>query len=147
MTKFQKTIKMLAVTMLGMIMIAFLGCSGVIDAVLPCFIEEDAGIYAEAPLTSILPWTTIKDAERIMEKMRYVHETTQISLDRLKFDDERHQDRLQKIQARHVEQAKEIRDNLFDPSAPGGLLLATITGGAFGALAIRRPGDEKKKLA
>lgn len=145
MTKGQKTLKALCVTLIGIIVIAMLGCSGMVDSFMPDYIDQDAIEYADESPTSMLPWTTIADGERIMLKIRFMHETNQIFFDRAKFDDKRTADRILEVQNRHNEDAKELRDSLFDPSAPGGLLLATLLGGTFGALAIPRPGDEKKK--
>ena len=66
MTRKMKTLKMLAVTLIGMLIVAFLGCSGMIDGILPCMIEQDVLDYVEIEKGNrLLPWTTIADAEYV----------------------------------------------------------------------------------
>lgn len=145
MSRFQKALKVFCVGFVGILLVAMLGCAGMIDSIMPNYIERDAAAYANEPIKSFMPWTTIKDAERVLLKMNFMFETNQILYNRMKLDDKRLHQRLSEVQMRHIEDAKELRDAVFDPSAPGGLLLATLLGGTFGALAIPRPGDEKKK--
>lgn len=146
MTRMAKVLKALGITAVAILLIALLGCAGIADKVFPCWVDEDAASYADEKTKSLLPWTTIADAERIMLKIAYVHETEQIILNREKLDDKRLFGLVTESQSQYIDEAKELRDNFLDPSKPGGLLLATLLGGTFGALAIPRPGDQKKKV-
>lgn len=147
MNKKCKVLKATVIGFLSVILLAFLGCAGMINGIIPCFIDQEAADYAGEKINSILPWSTLRDAERIQLKMEFVHETNQIEFDRGKMDDSRYHLMLQDAQARYMVESKELRDAFTDPSRPAGLMIATLLGGTIGALAIPRPGDEKKKKA
>lgn len=145
MTKKAKTLRAAIVGFVGLLLIALIGCASMQDIATPCWIDEAAGVYADEPLTSLLPWTTVYDAERIARKIVFVHSFTQIEFDRLKADEVMNVDFILGNHNRHVADARELQTIVFDPTGPIGILLPTLLGGTLGALVIPRPGDEKKK--
>jgi hypothetical protein len=140
MSKLQK----LLVSVSVLLLVALIGCSTFQDSIIPCWIEERVGNYTEEPMTSILPYTTIADAERQMDFMQYVHETKQLGYLRLSEDDERFVQQMNKIQTDHLIRAQELRDNIFNEDGAGGLLLSTLLGGTLGWTLLSKPSDKKE---
>lgn len=140
-----KWLNRIVVALIGAIVVLFVGCSAMMDGVTPCYIDEDAGTYAQEPnLTSFLPYTSLWDAKRIEARMEYAHTLNQLELLRLAEDDDITYSFLKGQHTINIKNAEEFRDTLFDPAGPIGLLLPLIGGGALGALLIPRPGDSKK---
>lgn len=140
MTKLQKMLVALSVLLL----VALIGCSGFQDGIVPCWIEQRVGDYTGEPMTSALPYTTIADAKRQMDFMQYVHDTKQLGFLRLSENDVRFVRQMNKIQTGHLDRAQELRDNVFFPTGPGGLLLAMLPALAIGKYGLSNPSDKKK---
>lgn len=137
-----KWLKSFAVTVSAFGLIVLIGCSAVMDAVTPCYIEPDAGIYAEQDLVSWLPFTTLFDAERVDTKVDLTHQLNQLDLLRLIEDDNIRYGFLKDAAIAHIQGAREFQKTVFSPEGPIGLLGTTIMGGTLGALLINTP---KKK--
>jgi hypothetical protein len=136
--------KTITVTIVTLSLIALFGCSAMMDAVTPTFIEPEAAAYADANSTSFMPFTTLWDAERVISKMDYSHQLNQLLLLRQAEDDDIRYGFLKDAQVGHNVSAKQLQTALLTPEGPIGLLLPTLLGGTLGALIIKRPGDVKK---
>lgn len=139
MNKLQKLL--IVVTALSLILM--FGCSLFQNAITPCYIEEDAAIYAAEPLTELLPYTSLLDAERIDSKVDYKHQLNQVDLNRLMEDDDMKYDFLKDRSTIHITAAKEFKQTMFSPEGPVGLLLPTLFGGVLGGLLIKRPQEKE----
>lgn len=139
-----KWIKRITVTVSALVLIVLFGCSAVMDAVTPCYIEPEAIRYADANPTSFMPFTTLWDAHRIDSMMGYKHILNQVEKNRLLEDDDMKYSFLKNVQAVHKQGAQALQETVFSPEGPIGLLFPTLFGGTLGALLIKRPGDVKK---
>jgi hypothetical protein len=133
------------ITLCGVLLVGFLGCSAMQDAIIPCYINPEAVEYADEEPISFLPYTSLWDAERIALGMEHSHFLNQRNLVRLMEDDDTKHSFLSEQHASYMKSAREFRDIVFDPSGPVGAMIPLLLGGTFGALAIKRPGDKSKK--
>ncbi len=136
--------KKLTITIATMIILVMFGCSAMMDAVTPCYIEPEAAEYADANSTGFLPFTTLFDAYRIDNKMDYIHERKQLDYARLAEDDTLKYGHLKNTHTVNIQGGLDFQQTAFTPEGPIGLLLPTLAGGTLGALLIKRPGDTKK---
>ena len=140
-----KWTKIIGVTLSALGLVVLFGCAAIMNVATPCFIEEEAAIYADEETTSFLPFTTLWDAKRIDLRMDYRHQINQIGLARALENDTMQYGFLKGVQTPHIMAAQEFQQAIFTPEGPLGLLLPTLAGGTLGALLIRRPGDTKKE--
>jgi hypothetical protein len=129
MTKLQKLLTTISV--LGLLIV--LGCSTFQNALVPCYIDPDAAIFADEPLTNIMPWTTILDAKRISTKMDFVHSVGRLEYNYLKSN-----------LSSYLADAEQFKQTAFSPSGPIGLLVPAGLGLTIGTLALSKPDDKKK---
>ena len=123
----------LLTTAATLILLVILGCSLVQNSIVPCYIDEDAAAYADAPLTQLMPWTTIQDAERIYARMEYVHQIKQLGYHFLR-----------NSLSAHLADAEQFKQVAFSPSGLLGLLLPAGMGAILGGYMISKPDDKKK---
>lgn len=140
-----KIIKTLMITLVALLLVAFLGCAGFQDAITPCHIDAEIAEYAEGDMTCYLPYTTLRDAKELKRRMDFIHLSNQEEISRLGTDDFMLYNFLDDSLAIGMSDSKQLQDNLFDPAGPGGLLITTLLGGTLGATLIKRPGDKSKK--
>lgn len=126
------------------VLTTLIGCASFQDVVTPCSIDKDTAEYAGESPTSLLPWPTLWDAERIKEKMDYVHQMNQIVLDREIEDDNLKYAYLNKVHGVHMTDAQELQGNLFNPESPLGMLLPAGMGLTLGGILIPRSKDRKE---
>jgi len=133
MTKPQKILTILAAVTL----IILFGCSMSTDLATPCYVDKDAAVFANKPLTSILPWTTVWDAKRIESAMSY-----QYAKNNLEFN------QLRGSLLTHLAEAEQLQQALFSADGILGPALFSGLGISFGALAIprKRERELEKKL-
>lgn len=131
----KKLLQTIIITLAGLISLVFIGCTLVQDGIVPCYVDPNAAAYADEPLTSIMPWTTIADAKRIESKMDYVYETKKLGY--VYFKDN---------MAFHLLNSEQFKHSIF---APDGALSLLLIGGpmcALGAFGVSKPADKKKVL-
>lgn len=140
----KKLAKAVALALAVTVVLIMLGCSAAQDSVTPCWIDKRIGKYTGEPMTSLMPWTTIADSERLAIYMRYAHDKNQVGYLRLSEDDVDYVGVMQRIQIGHDQRAAQLKDTLFSPHGPGSMLLGMLPILGIG-IAIRRPGDVSKK--
>jgi hypothetical protein len=139
-----KMLRGIAISLMITTFVVMLSCASFQNAVTPCWIEQDVGNYTGEDMTSILPYTTIADAERLQVYLTYTHQSNQIEFMRLSEDDVRKVDLLMGIQKGHIQRAAELKEQLFSATGPGGLLAAFLPGLGLGAFLIPRKKDTVK---
>lgn len=107
--------------LLGVFIVAMLGCAGLQDAITPAYIPEDAIKFAEADVPTLLPYTTITDAKYVQARLDYVRSMGELEYNFLR-------DNL----AGHLAQAEQLRQTVFDPSGPIALLFPALAGLGIG---------------
>lgn len=129
MTKWQKILLgLLLVTAAGVV-----SCTALQNKVTPCQVSKRAAIFAEEPVKdcNIPPWTTIADAQRIIEAVQFKRAHENVNY------------RFAMKQNDYLMEAVEARDNFFSPSGAGGLLLGATALG-YGWLGLSKPADRKR---
>lgn len=119
------------------LLIVILGCASFQAALTPCYISKAAAKYAKTKTTSIFPWTTLFDAQRVEMNLDYVHTMNQIT-DTLKYEYHKGITRF------HKAAGEELRAALFDPKGSIGTLITSTLGIAVGGLLLSKPKDRKK---
>ena len=141
----KKWIKRSLVTVASIVLIVLFGCSALMDAVTPCFIEQDAIKYADVNPKRFMPYTSLWDSEWVVANIDFNHDKVQRALARLSEDDNLEYTFLKGTTTSNMQQAMEFQQAVFTPEGPIGLALPFLTGGALGALLIKRPGDKSEK--
>ncbi len=116
----------------------FFGCAAFQKVLTPCYVNPASADYANTETTSVLPWTTLWDMERIDIKMDYVHMTNQVK-DKMLYEFLKTGNRVS------IMASEELQSTIFSPAGPIGLIFPTIFGGTLGALLLKRPGDKSPK--
>jgi hypothetical protein len=137
-------LKMAGVALAATMLIAFIGCASMQDAVVPCWIDPAVGEYTEESMTSFLPYTTLWDAKRLKRHMDYKYRINQEMFLRDRKDDIMLYGFIDDSIAIGMADAMEFKEAVFSPSSPIGALLPTLLGGTLGAVLISKPGDKKK---
>lgn len=119
------------------LILVILGCASFQAALTPCWVSPAAAEWANTKTTSLFPWTTLFDAQRVEMKLDYVYTMKQIT-DTL--DYEYHKG----ITRFHKAAGEELRAALFDPTGPIGLFVTTTLGASAGGLLLSKPTDRKK---
>lgn len=138
-------IKKTLVTMCTVVLVVMIGCAAMMNAVTPCFIEPEVIKDANESPTSFMPFTTLWDAERIINKFDYNFQVGQIGLIRLIEDKKMRRDFFRGLQMVHVGGAQEFQKTIFSPEGVVGILVPSLAIGTIGALLIKRPGDKSAK--
>ena len=127
-------------------LLAIFGCSMVKDVVTPCHIDEEAINYSGVEPTSYVPYTSVYDAHRVLAYIDFNHTALQLQYARLAQDDKlQHNFLVPRLEA-NVTDAVVFQNKIFSPTGAIGLAFPALAAGTFGALFIKRPGDEKKKV-
>lgn len=129
MSKVQKIL----ITFSGLCLVVILGCAAVQDIIVPTYVEPAAIEYANADVPLLLPYTTLADAKYVNAKMDFIHSIGQLKYSYLKNN-----------LTFNIAMSEQIKQAVFTPEGPVGLLLPTLLGGALGATLISKPGDKKK---
>lgn len=140
----KKIVSTLMMTLIAIVLAAFIGCSGFQDALTPCYIDESVGEYTEEEMTSFLPYTTLFDAKRLKRCMDWMHLTKQEAFQRLQEDDVMLYTFLNDGMVLGMQDAEQFKHTVFDPTGPIGLMMTTLLGGTLGATLISKPGDKKE---
>lgn len=119
------------------LLLIVLGCASFQAALTPCYVSPAAAAWADTKTTSIFPWTTLFDAQRVDMKLDYVYTMKQIT-DTL--DYEYHKG----ITRFHKAAGEELRAALFSPTGPLALIVPTGLAATAGALLFSKPTDKKK---
>ncbi|MBA7611621.1 hypothetical protein ES703_18849 [subsurface metagenome] len=127
----------LIVTLSIFLLLVVLGCASFQAALTPCYVSPAAAKWANTKTTSLFPWTTLFDAQRVEMKLDYVYTMKQIT-DTL--DYEYHKG----ITRFHKAAGEELRAALFDPTGPLGMLIPASLSGTACALLFSKPSDKKK---
>ena len=140
MTKKQK----LLVGVLVLFVVALVSTSCIQDAVIPMYINPDVGEYAGENMTSWLPWTTIWDGDRLAAKMKFLHEANLIELERAAEDDTKYYGFLNDALVLDRADAVTIKNAVFSPEGPLGMLLLGLPTFGLGAMLMSKPSDKKR---
>lgn len=127
----------LIATLTIFLLIVILGCASFQAALTPCYVSPAAAAWAQTKTTSIFPWTTLFDAQRVEMKLDYVYTMKQI-VDTLDYEYHKGMTRF------HKAAGEELRSTLFDPTGPLALLIPTSLAATAGALLFSKPTDKKK---
>ena len=133
----------LLVGVLILLLVTLVSTSCIQDAIIPMYIDPEVGVYAGEDMTSWMPWTTIWDGDRLAAKMKFLHDSNLIELDRAKENDIRHYGFLNDALILDRENAVVLKNTVFSPEGPLGMLLLGLPTFGLGALLIRKPGDKK----
>lgn len=146
----KKWIARIGVFVSTVILIVFLGCAIIQDAITPTITTKEAAVYADPNGTVKnvnwlwwLPYDTLYFAKEIDGKMDYVHDTIQIRLHRELADDDRYYGFLKGGHTYNIEVGEQTKQTIFSPTGLGALIPAgcgTLLGGMF----IPRRGEKKK---
>jgi len=137
-------IKVLAVGLIIVVLVGFLGCAGFQDALTPCYIDQEIGEYTESNMTSFVPFTSLFDAKRLKRRMNFIHQMNQEEISRLGVDDGMLYVFLNDSVTLGMGDASQLQETIFSPSGPIGLLVTTSLGGLLGATLISKPSDRKE---
>ena len=144
MQKLKSKLSLLLVPFFVLVLIAIFGCAAMQELVVPMHVDEEAKDYAEDDATSYLPWPTLWDGKRLAVKMKRKNEMNQRDLGRLMVDDASFYAFIANQQLLNIRNAEELKETMFSPSGPMGLLLPALAGMGLGAFAISKPADKKK---
>jgi hypothetical protein len=137
-------LKATGVALVATLLIVFIGCASMQDAVVPCYVDPAVGEYTGEPMTSFLPYTTLWDAKRLKRHMDYAYQVNQEMFLRSRKDDRMLYGFIDDSIAIGMADAMQLKEAVFSPSSPIGALLPTLLGGTLGAVLISKPGDKKK---
>ena len=141
-----KKLKTLIVGVVSLLLVALFGCSAMMDRATPCYMDQDAAVYADEEVKTIFGFTSLWEAVRVGKKMDFVHDFNQTEWERLQENDVKKHNFLQESQNGYIASAKDFQQVVLTPNGPIGMLLPTLFGGTLGALLIPRPGDKKKTV-
>lgn len=127
-------------------LLILIGCAAMQDAITPCTIENKTVNYAmqvdpNLRPTSWMPWTTLRDAERIEGLVDYAHIGNQIFYERMKEDDSRLFDYITERQSIHKQAAVEFRKEVFTPEGAVGAVMLSGLSILLGKYGFARPSD------
>ena len=124
----------LFVGFLCLFMVAFISCAGIQNAVTPTYIPVENIEYSGAEVPRFPGfYTNINDAEYVLNRMEYVRSLSDLEYAFLTND----------LQT-HLKNAKELRDNIFDPSSPLGMMIPALSALTIGWIGLSKPEDKKK---
>jgi len=139
-----KILKTLSAILCLIAFAVLMGACAMQDYLVPCFIDGRVGEFAESEMTSIMPYTTLADADRLDREMeRTQAEWTMYFTQMLEERNLKHQFLAQGLQLNKIP-AEALRETLFAPTGVFGALTGLLGLGA-GAMFIKRPGDLRKE--
>ena len=113
--------------------VAFMGCAAFQESVIPTYIPPDCITYADVNVPILMPYTTMIDSKYVDAGMDLRHDIGDLKFQFLK--DQR---------LLHFNNADQMRQAVFSPDGPIGLLLPMMTGLGIGWLGLSKPSDKKK---
>ena len=125
-----KWIKKLPMVLAGVLLMALLGCSAMLDAITPCYIPPMTVEYAKAEPTSFIPFTTLWDSQRIDRLVNWEFQKEQIKYGFIK-----------ELSQIHQFAAEELQAKVMMPAITGIVGSGAL---AFGWLGMSKPKDKKK---
>ena len=125
-----KFAKKLLFGLMGLLFLAVLGCTAMLDAVTPCYIDPMEIDYADAEPTSFMPFTTLWDAQRMSRLAAWQWQQDQARYGFIKG--------LSNI---HQSSAKELQTKFMMPAIMGLMTTGALGVGWFG---MSKPSDAKK---
>ena len=129
----KKLLKVVAITLVGMVLLVFIGAGCIQDAVTPTYVDQDAAEWANVPTKLFLPYSTLWDAKRLARAIDY-----KLTIERIKGG------YYKSITNLSILAGEELKNTVF---APDGLLSLLMIGGpslALGAYGISKPKDRKQ---
>lgn len=129
----KKLLKTTIITLVGAIVLLFVGAGCIQDGVTPAYVNEDAAEWANVPTKLFLPYTTLWDAKRVAYAIDY-----KFSLERIRCG------YYQNVMNLSITAGEELKNTLFSPD---GILSLLMIGGpmcALGAYGISKPKDKKR---
>jgi hypothetical protein len=119
-----------------------LGCGAFLNAVTPCFIEPEIIADVNDSGTSFMPFTSLWDAQRLINKLDYLYQLNQINLARQIENEKLRYEYLRGLQSVHIQDSQEFQATIFSPEGVVGILLPAALGTTVGAFLLNTP---KKK--
>ncbi len=139
-----KTLRTLTAAICLTLFVALMVGCAMQDYLVPCYIDKQVGEYADAEMTSLLPFTTIADAKRLGREMNYVSvEKREALLQEIEKDGRRHANLTEGHQLNLID-ANALRKTLFSPTGAVSALAGLVGLGA-GTFLLKRPGDLRKE--
>lgn len=125
-----KWIKKLPMVLVGVLLLALLGCGAMLDAITPCYVPQRNIDYAEAEPTSFMPFTTLFDAQRVDRLIHWKYQKLQLEYGFIK-----------ELSQIHQFAAKELQTKFMMPAISGLMSMGALGVGWFG---MSKPSDKKK---
>lgn len=122
-----------AITLVGAIVLLFIGAGCIQDGVIPTYVDEDAAKWANVPTKLFLPYTTLWDAKRVMYAIDY-----KLAMERMTGG------YYKGITNISIMAGEELKATVFSPD---GILSMLMIGGpmlALGTYGISKPKDKKR---
>ena len=140
---FEKIVLSLSVLLL----VAFMTSGCIEDFITPAFIDTVAMDYAKVdPNEDIINplYTSLFDAKRVHRKINHIHVLNQKELSDALTDDILVYSYVNDLVAIGMADATELRDNIFSPTSPIGMLFPGLAGMAIGWLGLSKPSEKRK---
>jgi outer membrane lipoprotein SlyB len=135
-TKQRRTI----ITSCVSVLLVFLGCASIQDAVTPCYVAKEAKEYSDVNKPELFFWS-LWDAQKVKAKLDFRHEAKQIGYVRMIADDNLEYGFIANAHNINIESAKQLQQSIFSPSGAIGLLIPAASALGIGIM-IKRPGDK-----
>lgn len=140
----KKWLKYIGVALLVIGELALIGCAMAPDLVIPCWIEPEAAEYADVNIPGLLPYTTLHDARQVARGMNFKHLTSQTAILRDLDDENLRYNYLNNAHSLYMRQSEQLKENVFSPTGPIGILLSGGILGTMGIVLVDRPGTRQK---
>lgn len=138
------------VTIIASVLLAFIGCLSIQEAVTPAWIDENVtGYIADANLPADIKiprlwWTSVADAKVVDILLDFSYEQKELLLNRALEDNARWYELVKGQHTTNLANAKELQGILFDVNSPIGALVIAGLGIGVGSLGISKPSDKKE---
>lgn len=146
--KMKKVMKTLALILIVVIELAWFGCATVQDVVTPAWIDPVAAEYADVNIPSVMPYTSLYDAKAVLRGMNFKHTMNQLMAARAMEDDDLLFKHIKDEHILHIKEGQEFQQEVFSPTGPIGIALASLGFGTLGTIAGGRliPRKREKEL-
>ncbi len=139
-----KTLRTLTAAICLTLFVALVVVAGCQDYVMPCYVDERVGKYTGEEMTSLMPYTTVADSDRLELEMEYVQEGWILYFEQMLEERELEYDFLTTGLQRNRDDARELQAVLFAPDGAFGAMTGLLGLGA-GWMFLKRPGDLRKE--
>ena len=129
----KRMLQIILATLIGAILVVFIGASCVQDIATPTYINESAAEWANVPTKIFMPYTSLWDAKRVARAIDY-----KITVEKIKGG------YYKNITNISILAGEELKSVVFDAN---GVLPLLMVGGpmcALGAFGFSKPADKKK---